>query len=268
MSVRSKFFGTIVAVFLARVLCPAQLSMSQVTPDQLRQVAPPAPTASAEQLETQADQFRATKFYADACDYYEAALAKQDTAVLHNKLGITKLNMMRYAEAKKEFERSLKLDKNYAEAYNNLGVIYYAVEHNNRKAVRNYEKAIKINPNSASFHSNLGTALFARKDFDKAAKEYQQAMQIDPGIFERRSRTGIAAQLPPTDRGNFAYTVAKLYLQTGDLTHCLLYLKKAQEEGIKVEERLKTDPAFDKYKADPRFIAVIRHQPLELPQQQ
>ncbi len=239
---------------------------AQTTPEQLRRVDPPSPTATAKQLEARGDELRGVKFYADAIDYFHAAIEKQDSAPLRNKLGISELEMMRYHDAKKDFERAIKLDKNYAEAYNNLGVIYYADDHNNRRAVRSYEHAIKINPNHASFHSNLGTALFARKQFEKAAKEYQRAMEIDPTIFEHHSRFGMTAQLTPGDRGQFAFTIAKLYLRAGDIQRCLLYLRKAQEEGVKVAEKLATDPAFENVRSDPRFVAVIRHQPTEGPE--
>lgn len=234
--------------------------IAQTTPEQLRRVEPPNPSATVPELERRGDELRFYKFYADAGDYYLAAIAKHDSAVLRNKLGIAELNMMRYRDSKKAFERAIKLDNHYAEAFNNLGVIYYADDHNNRKAIRNYEKAIKLNDQMASFYSNLGTALFASRKYEKAAKEYQRAMEIDPTIFEHHSRFGTTANLTPADRGQFAFTIAKLYLHSGDIQHCLLYLRKAQEEGIKVSQKLASDPAFHSYQNDPRFVAVIRHE--------
>ena len=259
MSSRTLLLGLCFAVVSSSPLVCAQ--STQTTPE-LRRVDPPSPTATVHELEARGDSLRGSKFYADAVDYYMAAIGKHDSAVLRNKLGLANIDMMRFREAKRSFERAIKLDKKYAEAYNNLGAIYYIDDHNTRKAIRNYERAIKINDLQASFHSNLGTALFARKEYDHAAKEYQRAMEIDPTIFEHHSRNGISAQLTPQDRGQFSLTVAKLYLNSGDVQHCLLYLRKAQEEGIKVAEKLEKDPAFLNYKKDPRFIAVIQHQPL------
>lgn len=260
MSSRFSLLGLcIIAVSSSTLLCG---QIAQTTPEQLRRVEPPSTNQTAQALEQRGDELRYNKFYADAVDYYHAATAKHNSAVLQNKLGIAELNMMRFHDSKKSFERSIKLDKNYAEAFNNLGVIYYADDHNNRKAIRNYQKAIKLNDQIASFYSNLGTALFASRKFEKAAQQYQRAMEIDPTIFEHHSRFGTAANLTPADRGQFAYTIAKLYLHSGDIQHCLLYLRKAQEEGIKVSEKLSADPAFQRYKNDPRFVAVVLHQPM------
>src|SRR3954465_7512273 len=57
-------------------------------PDQLRRVPPPSKTASARELESQADILRAEKNYADSLDYYRAAIKAHDSAVLENKAGI------------------------------------------------------------------------------------------------------------------------------------------------------------------------------------
>ena len=49
----------------------------QITPPLLRTIDPPAPDATAADLEARADQLRASKLYLDALDYYRAAMAKQ-----------------------------------------------------------------------------------------------------------------------------------------------------------------------------------------------
>ncbi|MBV9063117.1 MAG: tetratricopeptide repeat protein [Alphaproteobacteria bacterium] len=246
---------------LACTACPAQLQLTQTTPDELRRVEPPSPTASAIQLEVRGDELRGMKYYADAIDYYNAAMRKSgETAVLRNKIGMADIGLMKMQAAKKEFERATKVNKNYPEAWNNLGAAYYKADQNYRKAIRSYERAIKIDPDQASFHSNLGTALFARKEYDKAAHEYQRALELDPTIFTHSSRAGIAAHLSPEDRGEFAYTISKIFLQSGNIKECLLYLRKAQEEGVKVAEKLHKDPAFHSYEKDPRFLAVIHHE--------
>ena len=94
-------------------------------PTQLRQAAPPSANASADELEDRGDELRARKAYPDALDYYRAALAKSDTATLHNKSGIAHLQMLHYKIAKKEFELAIKRDPAYPEAHNNLGVVNY-----------------------------------------------------------------------------------------------------------------------------------------------
>src|SRR5689334_4059093 len=88
-------------------------------------VEPPPPDWSSQKFEERADTLQAKKAYLDAIDYYRAALAKSDTAVLHTKIGVCLIQSTRYAEAKKEFERAIRIDKKYAPAHNNLGAVYY-----------------------------------------------------------------------------------------------------------------------------------------------
>ena len=256
-------FRVAVAAFAlaASSICTAQLQMTQTTPDELRRVGPPSMDSTAQQLEARADELRGMKYYADSIDYYSAAIRKAgENAVLHNKMGMAEIGLMKLPAAKKEFERATKLNKNYPEAWNNLGAAIYKADQNYKKAIRSYERAIKLDDEQASFHSNLGTALFARREYDKAAREYQRALELDPTIFTHSSRAGISAQLSPEDRGQFAYTISKIMLEHGNIRQCLLYLRKAQEEGVKVAEKLHKDPVFQKYEKDPRFIAVIRHE--------
>src|SRR5205085_5726505 len=63
-------------------------STTAVVPQQIRRAEPPAKNASAAELEESGDQLRAQNDYADAIDYYRAAMAKADSAALHNKIGI------------------------------------------------------------------------------------------------------------------------------------------------------------------------------------
>ncbi len=235
-------------------------------PSQLRQVAPPEATLSAEELEVRADALRNQKAYADALDYYRAAIAKQPTSARYNKAGIAQLQMMRYDDARKSFQRAVKLDKNNAEARNNLGVIYY-IGQSYRKAIKEYKKAIALKPNAASFHSNLGTAEFSRKQYEKASEAYLKALEIDPDVFERRSNAGVQMHMAsPADRAGYHYTIAKMFATRGDADRCLLYLRKAMEEGYPEIGKVYKEEAFTGVRQDPRFTALMEQKPLAIPQ--
>jgi tetratricopeptide (TPR) repeat protein len=231
-------------------------------PQQVRRAEPPAPNASAKELEQSGDELREHKYYLDAIDHYRAAIAKGgENAILHNKIGIAQLQMLRLDQAKRDFKKSLKLDPKYAEARNNLGVVDY-YNRNYGGAVKHYKKAIKLNPESASFHSNLGSAYFARKDFDRAMEEYARALELDPEIFERRTRGGISVHLISNeDRARYHYTLARMYGRTGNLERCLIYLRKAMEEGYKGIKQVYKDDDFAKVRKDPRFDALMASQP-------
>jgi tetratricopeptide (TPR) repeat protein len=240
---------------LALPLCAQEPSTAD-SPSPLR-VPPPPENATAAELEQQGDVLRAQKAYLDSIDYYRAAMKKSETAVLHNKTGISLFLLRRDSEARKEYERAIRQDKEYPEAHNNLGALYY----NSRKygsAVREYKKAIKLNEDNASFHKNLGTAYFGQKDFDAASREYTRAMQLDPAVFERQPSGGVSVNLiTSNDIGHFHYVMAQMYGQHGDQEHCRFYLSKANEEGYPIKSALH-DNEFAALRKDPDFVVFVR----------
>jgi tetratricopeptide (TPR) repeat protein len=255
----------ILLVVISSTATLAQVSHSeqvQIAPPLIRGVDPPAPDATAADLELQADKLRAEKLYLDALDYYHAALAKKPhDASLLNKIGITEIMMQRYKEAKKSFERAIKSDHECANAYNNLGVVFYESKKYGA-AVKQYEKAIARDSNSASFYSNLGAAYFSKRNFEPAVAAYQHALELDPDVFMRTSRVGVQAQLPsPEDRARYNYTVAKLYAKMGFSDQSLEYLKKAIEAGYKDLKNVYKDVEFAELRKNPRFTELMASKP-------
>ena len=239
----------------AQVSHPEQV---QIAPPMVRAIEPPAPDATSEALENEADRLRSEKLFLDALDYYRAALAKKpNDARLMNKIGIVDLLLQRYKDARKSFEHAIHANREYADAYNNLGVVYYE----NKKystAVKEYEKAVARDNTSASFYSNLGAAYFCLRQYDPAVAAYEHALQLDPQVFQRTSRTGVQAQLPsPSDRAHYDYTVAKLYAKLGNADQSLEYLRKAMEDGYKDMKRVYTDVEFADVRKDKRFTELM-----------
>ncbi len=235
-------------------------------PEQLRRIEPPSPLMPAPKLEQTGDLLRARKFYADAVDYYRAALPRAiDADAIYNKIGIAELLMLHLGDAKKSFEHAIKVNRSNAEAYNNLGVVFYE-EHNYRRAIKFYGKAIQLDPGSASFHSNLGSAYFSRKEFEKANQQYAIALTLDPEVFERNSGVGISMHTTAEDRARFSYVIAKMYAKSGEPEKCLQYLRKALEEGFAVAQNFARDREFDRLRGDSRFVALLSHKPPPLPE--
>jgi tetratricopeptide (TPR) repeat protein len=174
--------------------------------------------------------------------------------------------LQRYRDAGKSFEQAIKKDRNFADPCNNLGVVQYE----RRKygaAIKLYEKAIKLSPDSASFYSNLGSAYFAKKQFEEATQAYMKALQLDPSVFERSSRTGVAAQMSsPEDRARYDYVVAKLFAKIGDRDRSLEYLRKAMEDGYKHVGDAYTDPEFADLRKDARFTELMKERPSPPPE--
>jgi tetratricopeptide (TPR) repeat protein len=257
----NRFYRSLLSILFLSYALPF-LALAQESQEinlgRLPDVPPPSSTSTAAELEVRGDSLRAQKDYLDALDYYKAAAQKNDSAILHNKMGVSWLQLSKYLEARKEFERSVKLDKGYAEAHNNLAVVHY-VNRQYSSAVKEYQKAIRINPDSASFHSNLGSAYFSRKDFEKANREYSRAMELDPSIFDPTPSGGVSVKLATQgDRAYFFYMIAKTYGSRGDVDRCRLYLSKANEVGYPhVKDALK-DGEFAVLRKNPDFIEFVR----------
>jgi len=93
--------------------------------------------------------------------------------------------------------------------------------------------------------SNLGTAHFARKNYDEAFKSYQEALRLDPEVFEHRNSHGVLLQERSVEeKAKFHYYMAKTYAKAGMHDRALLYIRKALEEGFKDREKFKADPEF------------------------
>jgi len=238
----------------------------EVSSPAVRRAEAPPPDAAPTDLEGRGDTLRAEKSYLDALDYYHAALAKKPGAALYNKIGINELQMGRFSDARKDFERAIKADRQLADAHNNLGVIFY-LQKKYGAAIKRYEDAIKLREDSASFYSNLGAAYFSKKDYVRASVTYNRALQLDPEIFERTSHSGVLAQMSsPGDRAHFYYVLARLYAQSGITDRSLQCLRRAMEEGYKGIDDVYKDAEFAGLRKDPRFTELMAARPVGIPE--
>ncbi len=228
---------------------------------------PPVPdgSASAQTLEVQGDALRAQKRYLDSIDFYNAALVKQPSALLWNKIGMSYLLLQKRDQAAKAFDHAIKLDKHAPEGYNNRGYLEQ-MKKKYDKAIKYYEKAIKLRPTDAVFYFNMASSYFGKHDYRQAAKNYKQAFTLDPDIFDRASRTGVMAQATsPEDRAAFSFMVAKMYAQAGDVDHSLEYLRKAMEDGYKDIKKVYTESEFASLRTDKRFEELMAQRPPAIP---
>src|SRR5690606_18379103 len=134
-----------------------------------------------------------------------------------------------------------------------------------RRAIRQYKKALKLAPESASIYSNLGTALFARKKYKDAFAAYQQALALDPEVFEHRGSYGVLLQERSVqERARFHFYLAKTYAAAGVFDRALLYIRKALEEGFRERQRLVEDPEFAAMQEMPEFQELLQLEPTVL----
>jgi tetratricopeptide (TPR) repeat protein len=248
-------------LFAAAPLPAAQKPAPEQAADTLQSQsgnAAPAPLSPKEMQEERAKIQMAEKRYEAAIQTYQDLLkADPKNALFLNMIGIAYLDLSNYNQAKKYFTRAFKADKKYSSAVNNLGMVYYH-QKNFRAAIREYQRAVVIDPDQAGTHANLGFAYYNSNKYPEAATEFQKALELDPRIFERSDRAGTMVQdRSVSNHGLFFFTMAKVYAQKGDATHCAEYLRKSLDEGYKDVGKAATDPAFKDVINDPVVQAVL-----------
>lgn len=225
-------------------------------------VAPATPQLSAEEM---GDLYMARKDFREAASVYKR-LSDQNpgNAVYLNKLGIALHQQTALSLALKYYQLAAKVDPLYADARNNIGTIWYQRKKYG-KAVRAYQKAISIRDDMPVLYSNLGYAYFGEKKYEESIAAFRTALAKDPQVFEHNSsRSGSLLQdRSVSDRGRFYFLLAKSFAETGNFDRCLLYLRKAKEEGFTHLADMKKDQAFAAVLKSPEVQELLIAKPAE-----
>lgn len=220
------------------------------------------PELTTEQL---ADLYMIRKDYREAAETYKRLTTENPrNAVYLNKLGIALHQQTALSMALKCYEQAWKVDPTYADAQNNIGTIWYQRKKYG-KAIKSYKKAIAIRTDMAVLYSNLGYAYFGEKQYDKSLESFRTALTLDPQFFDHNgSRTGSMLQdRSVTDRGRFYFMLAKSFAQAGNLDRCIVYLRKAKDDGYAELNSVKTDPAFATMIKNPEIQEILLPKPVE-----
>lgn len=212
--------------------------------------------------ELRGDIFMARKMYREAIDMYRQGAP--NSPILVNKIGIAFHQLLQLDQAKKSYEKAIKLDPKYSEAINNLGTVYYA-QKSYRRSIGYYKRALRYSSPTASIYSNLGAAYFGRKDYKDAMTYYEEALRLDPDVFEHHNNFGTLMQERTTDdRAMFHLYLAKFYARSGANDRAIVYLRKALEEGVKDRAKIPAMPEFASMKTDPAFQQLLAENPKPL----
>jgi tetratricopeptide (TPR) repeat protein len=208
--------------------------------------------------EVRGDIFMAKKQYREAIEAFHQGSPKDP--VLWNKTGIAYHQMMQLDSALKSYQKAVSLKKDYMEAVNNIGTVYYA-RRNYAKAITYYRRALKLAPETArvaATYNNLATALFARKQYKEAQDALETALRLDPNVFEANGTYGIMLEERSVpERAKFHYYMAKTYAKDGRNDLAIQYLKKSFEEGFKEKKQLEKDPEFAALRETQEYKALL-----------
>jgi tetratricopeptide (TPR) repeat protein len=95
------------------------------------------------------------------------------------KEGIALYELKRYEEALAAYEKAIRLDPNFAAAYNNKGDALYKLNCI-EEALAAYEQAVRLDPNFAEPYSSKGALLCELKRYREALASCEEAIRLDP----------------------------------------------------------------------------------------
>ena len=101
-----------------------------------------------------------------------------------------------------DFNKAIRINPNYAMAYNNRGNAY-AKKGDFDRAIIDYTKAIQLNPDSADAYYNRGNAYYNKGDFNRAIADYTKTIQLNPDYADDYNNRGAAYH----SKGDFDHAI-------------------------------------------------------------
>ena len=121
--------------------------------------------------------YRNQKMYEKSLDFLNQGKSVGESAELFYQLAVTYRLLGKFEEAKEAILRALSLDE-VASFYNEKGLIEEALDLDDF-ALNSYENALKLNAYFADAYANIGNIYFKQNNFRKAEDSYKRALGID-----------------------------------------------------------------------------------------
>ena len=87
------------------------------------------------------------------------------------------------------YTRAIRLNPNYAAAYNNRGLVKHALRQH-EAALADYDAALRLNPNSVEAYNNRGLAKHALRQHEAALADYDAALRLNPNYAAAYNNRG------------------------------------------------------------------------------
>lgn len=116
----------------------------------------------------------------------DVLVTNPDNPRAHNNLANYLIRAERVEEAVEHGREALRLNRDYSDSRNNLGIAIEMIANQladrgrHQEAVGQYREALQFKPDNAEAHNNCGTSLRALGEVDQAIEEYRAALRIKP----------------------------------------------------------------------------------------
>jgi tetratricopeptide (TPR) repeat protein len=115
----------------------------------------------------------------------------QEQAQAYNNLGFIYYKEQKYGKAHDMFQRALKVNPDYTEARYNLGLAFMGLK-KKKEARKEFRTIIAINERLADPHHQLGVLALEDGELDEAIDETRRAVELDPGYGDAWMNLGNA----------------------------------------------------------------------------
>jgi Tfp pilus assembly protein PilF len=133
---------------------------------------------------------------------FEEEFALMFNRVQFNDLGIINTQDGQYDRAIQNFDRAIRLNPEYAEAYYNRGTAYMR-KGDVERAIEDYGHAIKLDPKMDLAFISRGLVYFNKGEYDRANVDFDRAIQLKPKSAEGFYLRGIAR----SNKGDFEQAI-------------------------------------------------------------
>ena len=124
-------------------------------------------------------------------DYTQSIRLNPDYADAYNNRGTAKGKLGQYFAAIADFDIAIRLNPDYADAYNNRGIAKYHLGQR-FAAIADYDIAIHLNPDYAKAYNNRGLAKSDLGQHFAAITDYDIAIRLNPDYAKAYYNRGVA----------------------------------------------------------------------------
>ena len=130
-----------------------------------------------------------TKSFIKAEQLLKKVLIENNTAEFNYILGNTFKIQNKNHEAIDAYKKSISLNRNFSEAYNNLANVQKKIEYFD-EALLNYKNAIRTKEDNLEAYYNLANLFKTLKNYDEAIKNYKEVIKLNPNFSDPYNNIG------------------------------------------------------------------------------
>ena len=137
------------------------------------------------------EKWRAVAHISEAIDNDLAARAWFSVGYLFQKESETEADGLKLEEAIAAYDEAIRLNPNYAEAYNNRGVAKKTLGRHDA-AIADCDEAIRLKPDYVQAYYNRGIAKGELEQYEYAIADFDEAIRLEPNYAKAYNKRGAA----------------------------------------------------------------------------